>query len=124
MSSIIRISDKFFNIRSKLVIGPADVKTHSSLVKRKNGKWLMLDSVTMENTVKLEVDNITRNGQDLEAVLNLHPFHTVRFSPHAKLTDVRVMRLRTKPFFHKKHARRSVRSLTWRGSFPFTETMT
>jgi hypothetical protein len=87
MTSIIRVSDKFFNIRSKFVIGPADLKTHASLLRRKNGKWLMLDSVKMENTVKLEVDSITRNGQDLEAVLNLMPFHTVRTQHDEKPAD-------------------------------------
>lgn len=79
MSKVIRVADKFVNIRSSFKIGAVDIGTHTSLVKRKSGKWLMLDSVKLESQVKAEVDSITNNGADLEAVLNLHPFHTVRF---------------------------------------------
>lgn len=77
MSKVIRVADKFVNIRSSFKLGGIDIGTHTSLVKRKSGKWLMLDSVKLESQVKAEVDSITNNGADLEAVLNLHPFHTV-----------------------------------------------
>ena len=77
MSAIIRVADSFLNIRGSFKIGPLDVKTHSSLVKRKNGKWLMLDSLKMEAPIKREVDELTDGGKNLDAILNLHPFHTV-----------------------------------------------
>jgi len=79
MSRVIRVADKFINIRGSFKLGPADIGVHTSLVKRQSGKWLMLDSVKLESDVKAEVDAITNNGADLEAILNLHPFHTVCF---------------------------------------------
>ena len=78
MSTILRVAESFVNIRSSFKVGPLDIGTHCSLVKRKNGKWLMLDSVKFEPTVKEEVDLLTNQGKDIEAIVNLHPFHTVR----------------------------------------------
>jgi hypothetical protein len=78
MSAIIRVADSFLNIRSSFKLGPVDLHTHASLVKRKNGRWLMLDSVKMEDSVKTTIDQVTDGGKTLDAILNLHPFHTVR----------------------------------------------
>lgn len=78
MTSLVRIADTFTNIRASFKIGPADLHTHASLVKRSNNKWLMLDSVSMQDQVKQDVLSMTGNGKDVEAILNLHPFHTVR----------------------------------------------
>lgn len=77
MSAIIRVADSFLNVRGSFKIGPIDIKTHTSLVQRKNGNWLMLDSLKMADTVKQEVDEVTQGGKTLDAILNLHPFHTV-----------------------------------------------
>lgn len=76
MSNIIKIAPKFINIRGNLNIGPINAGIHTSLVQRKSGKWLMLDAVQLEPGAKAEVDQLTNKGQDIEAVLNLHPFHT------------------------------------------------
>jgi hypothetical protein len=78
MSSILKVAESFVNIRGSFKVGPLDVGTQCSLVKRKNGKWMMLDCVKLEPDVKLEVDQLTNNGADLESIVNLHPFHTVR----------------------------------------------
>jgi hypothetical protein len=78
MSSILRVADTFLNVRANFKVGPLDIGTHCSLLKRKNGKWLMLDSVKFEADVKSEIDSLTNAGADIEAILNLHPFHTVR----------------------------------------------
>jgi hypothetical protein len=78
MASITRVAESFLNVRGSFKIGPADIQTHSSLVKRKNGKWLMLDSIKMADTVKAEVQSMTDGGKAIEAILNVHPFHTVR----------------------------------------------
>lgn len=78
MSALLRVADSFVNIRGSFKIGPLDIGTHCSLVKRKNGKWLMLDSLKLEPDVKAQVDQLTNDGKDIESIVNLHPFHTVR----------------------------------------------
>ena len=75
---IIHVADNFWNIRGKFKIaGLIDIGTHSSLVRRENGKFIFLDSYTLKGSLKQEVDRLTNDGQDVETVINLHPFHTV-----------------------------------------------
>jgi len=77
-SDMIQISDNFWNIRGSFKIaGLIDIGTQASLVKLKSGKFVFLDSYTLSKTVQKEVDELTNNGKDVVAVLNLHPFHTL-----------------------------------------------
>jgi hypothetical protein len=91
-NGIIHVQDGFWNIRGSFKIGGIlDVGTHASLVRRKSGKFVFLDSYTLNETVKRELDEITNGGRDVEAIVNVHPFHTMHVSamhrdyPHASL---------------------------------------
>lgn len=75
---IIRIAEDFWNIRGSFKIaGLVDIGTQASLVRRPSGRFLMLDSYTLSGSLAAEVDDITGGPENVEAVLNLHPFHTV-----------------------------------------------
>ncbi|MBW1875889.1 MAG: hypothetical protein JRF48_10305 [Deltaproteobacteria bacterium] len=86
------VADDFWNIRGSFKIGGVvDIGTQASLVRRGNGKFVFLDSYTLSGEVEREVLELTNDGRDVEAILNVHPFHTVfarkmheRF-PNAKL---------------------------------------
>jgi hypothetical protein len=89
---IIKISDTFWNIRGEFkVFGLLDIGTQASLVKRRNGKYVLLDAYTLQGDIKQQVDSLTNNGVDIEAIINLHPFHTMHIEkahadyPNAKL---------------------------------------
>lgn len=89
---IIKITDEFWNIRGSFrIMGFLDIGTQASLVRQANGKYLFLDSYTLVGSVKRQVLAATNDGADIEAILNLHPFHTVhcarmhRDFPNAKL---------------------------------------
>lgn len=91
-TSIQRIADDFLNIRGSFKIGGLiDIGTHASLVRRANGSFVFLDSYTLSDAVQREVDALTNSGEYVEAILNLHPFHTVHVRamheryPRAKL---------------------------------------
>jgi hypothetical protein len=91
-SHILQIADDYWNIRGSFKIGGIiDIGTHVSLVKTKNNKFVFLDSYTLTTKVKAAVDKLTNQGEDVEAILNLHPFHTVHVAkmhamyPNAKL---------------------------------------
>jgi hypothetical protein len=74
---IIRITDDFWNIRGSFrVAGLINVGTQASLVRRANGKFVFLDSYTLGGRVARQIDELTNGGEDVEAILNLHPFHT------------------------------------------------
>jgi hypothetical protein len=76
--NIIAIGDSYWNIRGSFrIAGLVDIGTHVSLIRRSNGKFLFLDSYTLSAAQSEAVDEITGGGKHIEAVLNLHPFHTV-----------------------------------------------
>ncbi len=89
---IIRIADDFRNIRGSFrILGFVDIGTQASLVRLASGRFVLLDSYTLQGDVKREVLELTDDGAAVEAILNLHPFHTVhcaamhRDFPNAKL---------------------------------------
>ncbi|MEM7138436.1 MAG: hypothetical protein AAF500_17785 [Myxococcota bacterium] len=89
---VLQISDGFWNVRGSFKIGGVvDIGTHASLVRRANGKFVWLDAYTLTGDTAREIDALTDGGSAIEAILNLHPFHTVHVRraheryPHAKL---------------------------------------
>lgn len=89
---ILKIADDFWNIRGEFrVFGLLNIGTQASLVKRSNGKFVLLDAYTLQGDIKQQVDLLSNNGVDIEAIINLHPFHTMHVAkvhadyPHAKL---------------------------------------
>ena len=92
----IQVAKNFWNIRGTFRIGGLiDVGTHVSLVRRDNGKFVFLDSYTLSDATLRGVDELTRGGKDIEAVINVHPFHTVHVAwmqqryPHASHFGIR-----------------------------------
>jgi len=90
--AMVEVAPKFFNIRGSFKIGGVvDVGTQTSLVQRPSGKWLFLDSYTLTDDVLESVKSLTNNGDDVEAIINVHPFHTIHVEwmtnafPEAKL---------------------------------------
>ena len=75
---MIQVSEDFWNIRGSYKIGGViDVGTQASLVRLAGGKFVFLDSYTLSGAVRREVDELTNGGEDVVAILNVHPFHTV-----------------------------------------------
>ena len=76
--NILKVSDDFWNIRGSYKIGGViDVGTQASLVRLASGKFIFLDSYTLSRAEREEVAKLTRDGKDIKAILNVHPFHTV-----------------------------------------------
>jgi len=82
---IIDLGAGFWNIRGTFRLGGVlNIGTQCSLVKLTSGRFVFLDSYTLTDDVRAQVMALTNNGQDVEAVLNLHPFHTVHCAQMAK----------------------------------------
>lgn len=76
--TIVKIADDFWNIRGEFrVFGLLNIGTQASLVRLGNGKFVLLDAYTLQGHIKREIDALTNNGADIEAIINLHPFHTI-----------------------------------------------
>lgn len=75
---LIHVAEGFWNLRGSFkVAGVLDIGTQCSLVRRPNGRFVLLDSYTLRGDVQNEVMKLTDGGEAIEAVLNLHPFHTL-----------------------------------------------
>lgn len=77
MALFLPVTSTYTSIRGSFKLGLVDLGTQCSLVQRKSGKHVLLDALTMEAPVKAQVDKITSGGQTVEAIINLHPFHTL-----------------------------------------------
>ncbi len=89
---MLRVTDDFLNIRGSFRVGGViDIGTQCSLVRRANGRFVFLDSCKLSGAVQRDIDALTDGGKHVEAILNLHPFHTVHVRamhqryPRAKL---------------------------------------
>ncbi len=79
------LGNGFWNIRGSFVRDEMiDIGNQSALVRLDSGKFILLDSYTLTGTVKEQVMALTCHGKDIEAVLNVHPFHTVHCAKVAK----------------------------------------
>ncbi len=75
---MIKIAEGFWNIRGSFKIGGLlDIGTQSSLVRLGSGRFVLLDAYTLTGDVLSHVLELTHGGDDIEAVLHLHPFHTI-----------------------------------------------
>ena len=82
---ILNVGAGFWNVRGSFKIGGIlDVGAQCSLVKLSSGKFIFLDSYELKDEVRDTVMKLTNNGQDVEAVLNVHPYHTVHCEQMAK----------------------------------------
>lgn len=74
------IGDSFWNIRSEFRLKKIiDIGTHMSIVRLRNGKYLVIDTVPLEDGLREEIDSLTNRGENIEAVIATHPFHTLAF---------------------------------------------
>ncbi|HAR74974.1 MAG TPA: hypothetical protein DCR60_01905, partial [Psychrobacter sp.] len=64
--------------------GILDIGNQCALVKLQSGRFILLDSYTLTGDVREQVMALTNEGRDVEAVLNVHPFHTVHCAQVAK----------------------------------------
>lgn len=75
----------FWNIRGSFRVGGIlNIGAQCSLIQLASGHFIFLDSYTLTGDVRDKVMALTDNGQKVEAVLNLHPFHTVHCAQMAK----------------------------------------
>src|SRR5687767_8986542 len=93
---VLPISNNFWNIRGVFKTrGFFNIGTQASLVLRRNGRFVLLDSYTLQDEVKKQIDTLSNSGRDIEAIINLHPFHTLHVQkahqqyPNAKLYGTR-----------------------------------
>lgn len=73
-----QLADSFWNIRGvHRVAGVLDVGTHMSLVRRRNGRFVVVDGCPLDQAQRKAVLALTGGGEHVDAVVHVHPFHTL-----------------------------------------------
>jgi len=94
--TIEHLAENFWNIRGDFKIAHViNIGTHMSLVRNPDGRFILIDAYEPNEPDGAELMALTDNGSLIDAVLNVHPFHTVHCKfvhemlPHARLIGTR-----------------------------------
>ena len=89
---LIEVGNGFWNIRGDFRIGGVlNIGTQASLVRRADGRFLMLDGYTLRGELLQQVRELTDDGALLDAIIHLHPFHTVHVqAAHAQFPGAKL----------------------------------
>ena len=80
-NDLFEVARDFWNLRVnfKMYAGLVDLGSHMSLIRLSSGKFIVIDTVVMTDQSRAAIDRLTDNGNQIEAVLGVHPFHTLAF---------------------------------------------
>ncbi|KAJ3026702.1 UNVERIFIED_CONTAM: hypothetical protein HDU68_005203 [Siphonaria sp. JEL0065] len=80
MSTIQEIAPGCFRLQTPFHLhGFINIKTHMNFIKLNSGRFVALSAVTLDEKALAQVNQLTQNGQLLEAVVGTNPFHTLAF---------------------------------------------
>lgn len=73
-----QLADTFWNIRGTYrVAGVLDIGTQMSVVQRANGRFVLIDGCDLDDAERDALMARTRGGELVDAVMHVHPFHTL-----------------------------------------------
>jgi len=79
-STLDPVGPKLWNARASFyILGIEDIGTHMTVIQLESGKYLVIDTIELQPLLKQQLDTLTSNGSQIEAVVATHPFHTVYF---------------------------------------------
>jgi hypothetical protein len=71
---------RLWNVRGEFKVARIlNIGTQMSIYRLNNGKYLIIDTIPLSEELKAEIDALTNNGNDIEAIVATHPFHTLSF---------------------------------------------
>lgn len=99
--NIIQVADGFWNIRGSFSVGFVPIGTQASLVRMDDGRFVILDAYTLSDDLLGQIRDLTSGGKDVDAILNLHPFHTIHVKrAHQQFPNARL-------FGSERHVKRA-----------------
>lgn len=114
LSQLRAIGDGFFNICVPFKMVGVEIGTHMSIIQLRNGNFLIIDTVAMNDKLSNEFNQLTHNGTKIDAVIAVHPFHTLAYSAfHKRYPDV-------KYYGTPRHVRK-VTEIKWAGQLDADE---
>jgi len=116
---LVEVGKGFWNIRGsfKTFAGLIDVGTQMSIIRLSSGRFLVVDTIPLDPTLKTEIDTLTNNGKDIDAVIATHPFHTLAFPDfHTAYPHV--------PYYGTPRHLRNIKTIPWSGCISDPQVMT
>ena len=88
----LQIADDFWNLRGSFKVGGVvEIGTQASLLRRRNGRFVLLDACALTDELEASVSGLVNGDKDIEAVLHLHPFHTIHVKKiHARFPEAKL----------------------------------
>lgn len=83
--ALVEIAGGFWNIRGSFRVLGLDLGTQSSLVRLGSGRFVLLDCIPFGEAALAEIHRRTEGGAAIEAIVNLHPFHTLHVAKVAAM---------------------------------------
>lgn len=83
--ALVEISDGFWNVRGSFRVLGVDLGSQSSLVRLRSGRFVLLDCIPFGEAALAEIRRRTDGGAAVEAIVNLHPFHTLHVAKVAAM---------------------------------------
>lgn len=78
MPNVEQLAGDFWSIRGDFrIAGILNIGTQMSLVRQSNGRFLLIDSYRPEEEELSAVRALTNGGEAIDAIVNVHPFHTL-----------------------------------------------
>lgn len=90
---LLPVGDGFWNIRGSFKLGGViQIGTQASLAQLDDGRFVLLDAYTLPAPILSEVRALTSGGRDIDAIINLHPFHTIHVErAHEQFPSARLL---------------------------------
>ncbi|PRX08771.1 UNVERIFIED_ORG: hypothetical protein BCL66_109104 [Martelella mediterranea] len=88
-----QLAENFWTFRGDFKVAKViNLGTHMSLVRRANGRFLLLDSYDLDEDDRNALLSMTDGGRAIEAIINVHPFHTLHCAAvHAVVPQARLV---------------------------------
>jgi len=87
-----QLAETFWNLRGVYRVGGVlDIGTHMSVARRPDGRFVVVDGCALDDAQRDALMTLTGNGEQVDAVVHVHPFHTLhveatqRLFPSARL---------------------------------------
>ncbi|WP_404478962.1 hypothetical protein [Novosphingobium sp. BL-52-GroH] len=91
-----QLAENFWNVRGSFKVAKIiDLGTQMSLVRRRDGGFILIDSYGVSEPDRDALLKLTGNGAAIDTIINVHPFHTLHcaavheLAPHARLFGTR-----------------------------------
>lgn len=76
---LMEVGPGFWNIRQPFSVDNIPVSTHMSVARLNDGKFVVIDTVDITTDIQRELNELTKDGSLIAAVVATHPWHTVFF---------------------------------------------